>query len=69
MGAINGILMGVYAVVHTGKTGSGKGKQKYFQGWPNLPFSHLISPSVIDSAKAGQLTILTSSPANTIMLQ
>ena len=34
----------------------------------NLPFSHLISPSVIDSAKAGQLTILTSSPANRIML-
>ncbi len=27
-----------------------------------LPFSHLTSPSVIDSANGGTLTILTSAP-------
>ena len=25
-----------YLPTHTGKTGSGKGKQKYFSGWPKL---------------------------------
>lgn len=30
-----------------------------------LPFSHLTSPSVTDSAKAGVLTVTTSSPLRT----